>query len=198
MSLDKGTETNNNSAGQLEVESDRDPSPPVLEDPEVLAAEAAKGYMGDEFPAALLREHEEIVSATTSVAESFQSSSSDSSHEAASPELDSGVVSLEVDEDEDDGSAALYPVSSYPRANPAYQVEHPYSPDTDDGPDAGTMCVRPLVYEALSPSLPANSCLETRHGRCMPKTSISSSRMAAGTVATGTCLSTRTSGSANT
>jgi hypothetical protein len=117
---------------------DRDPSPPVPEDPEVLAAEAANGSVS--LPA-LLGE-EEIMSATTSISESFQPGPDDSSAKIEGVhEPGPGIGFLEVDDDEDGESAALYPMTSYPRMTPAYRVERPCSPG--DGPDTRTMYVSP-------------------------------------------------------
>ncbi|KAH8895038.1 S-adenosyl-L-methionine-dependent methyltransferase [Thozetella sp. PMI_491] len=82
------------------------------------------------------------MSATTSISESFRPGPDDDLAKIEGiHEPGPGIGFLEVDDDEDGESAALYPMSTYPRMTPAYRVERPYSPG--DGPDTRTMHVSP-------------------------------------------------------
>ena len=124
---------------------DRDPSPPVPEDPAILASNTSKPPTSNGHPPAVaLPEHDEVLSATTSVSGWYDVDGHENSQEFANIlEPDSGMNLLEVDDDyDDDNFSATYPISHYPRVKPAFQVEYPYgSGSGENGPDSGTMYV---------------------------------------------------------
>ena len=144
------------------TETDRDPSPPVPEDPAILASNASKAPTSNGLPPAVtLPEHDDVLSATTSVSGWYDAEGHENTQELANIlEPESGMNLLEVDDD-DDNFSAIYPISNYPRVKPAYQVEYPYgSSSGENQPDSGTMYVLsrrpPRVFsrhETYSPSL---------------------------------------------
>ncbi len=142
MPLNGGKEAVGNGIGASQADMDRDPSPPVPEDPGMLAldsskASASNGIPKSPFPA----EHEDVMSTTTSVSGWYNTDGEDMSPEPPeATEVGSSMDPLEIDDDNDGASSAIYPMSTYPRVNPVYQVEHPYSLGVGQNlADSGTM-----------------------------------------------------------
>lgn len=82
---------------------------------------------------------------------------------------DNAAHTLHVDDGDDeadvqDSSASVYALSTYPKVQPAYQVEQPY----ENGLDGATMCV--TLQLSIGSYVYANKGSETHREHCTLKT----------------------------